>query len=119
MGYGVSQTRMLGFWCFNAGIGFFEIQSLKPRSIILTSSSSDGCFEASHAIGASSLLTPRYLEQKQIFFKRDLINLELDGLLQGKKPSVKQSNQVKWLGMRIFMAVFAYAPENGLLSPPL
>ncbi len=30
-------TRVLGFWCFNAGIGFREIQSLKPRSIILTS----------------------------------------------------------------------------------
>ena len=37
MGYGVSQTRVLGFWCFNAGIGFREIQGLKPRSIILTS----------------------------------------------------------------------------------
>ncbi len=37
MGYGASVTRVLGFWCFNAGIGFREIQSLKPRSIILTS----------------------------------------------------------------------------------
>jgi Rad3-related DNA helicase len=30
-------TRVLSFWCFNAGIGFREIQRLQPRSIILTS----------------------------------------------------------------------------------
>ncbi len=36
-GYGQAVTRVLGFWCFNAGIGFKEIQGLKPRSIILTS----------------------------------------------------------------------------------
>ena len=29
--------RVLGFWCFNAGVGFKQIQSLAPRSIILTS----------------------------------------------------------------------------------
>ena len=29
--------RVLGFWCFNAGIGFKQIQKLQPRSIILTS----------------------------------------------------------------------------------
>lgn len=30
-------TRVLGFWCFNAGVGFKEIQMLRPRSILLTS----------------------------------------------------------------------------------
>lgn len=30
-------TRVLGFWCFNAGIAFREVLDLKPRSIILTS----------------------------------------------------------------------------------
>lgn len=29
--------RTLGFWCFNPGLGFKKIQSLKPRSLILTS----------------------------------------------------------------------------------
>ena len=29
--------RVLSFWCFNAGIAFSQIQSLQPRSIILTS----------------------------------------------------------------------------------
>lgn len=29
--------RVLGFWCFNAGLGFKKLQLLKPRSIILTS----------------------------------------------------------------------------------
>ena len=29
--------RVLGFWCFNAGVGFKQIQELQPRSIILTS----------------------------------------------------------------------------------
>ena len=29
--------RVLGFWCFNAGIGFRKIKALKPRSILLTS----------------------------------------------------------------------------------
>ena len=28
---------MFGFWCFNAGVGFKKIQSLKPRSVIMTS----------------------------------------------------------------------------------
>ena len=28
---------MLGFWCFSPGVGFKQIQKLKPRSIILTS----------------------------------------------------------------------------------
>lgn len=37
-GYGRQiTTRVLGFWCFNAGIGFREIQKLNPKSIILTS----------------------------------------------------------------------------------
>lgn len=30
-------SRTLAFWCFNAGIGFREIQELMPKSIILTS----------------------------------------------------------------------------------
>lgn len=29
--------RVLGFWCFNAGVGFKDIQALQPRSVILTS----------------------------------------------------------------------------------
>ena len=29
--------RVLGFWCFNAGIGFRKIKALNPRSILLTS----------------------------------------------------------------------------------
>ena len=29
--------RVFGFWCFNAGVGFKQIQLLKPRSVILTS----------------------------------------------------------------------------------
>ena len=29
--------RVLGFWCFNAGIGFKHITSLQPRSVLLTS----------------------------------------------------------------------------------
>jgi len=33
----VQTQRVLGFWCFNAGVGFKQIQSLGPRSIILTS----------------------------------------------------------------------------------
>ena len=36
-GIGAGSTRILGFWCFNPGIGFREIQELLPRSIILTS----------------------------------------------------------------------------------
>jgi len=33
----VETQRVFCFWCFNAGIGFREIQELGPRSIILTS----------------------------------------------------------------------------------
>ena len=29
--------RIIGFWCFSAGVGFKKIQGLGPRSIILTS----------------------------------------------------------------------------------
>lgn len=36
-GFGAATTRIIGFWCFNPGIGFREIQELNPRSIILTS----------------------------------------------------------------------------------
>lgn len=30
-------VRVFGFWCFNAGMGFKKIQSLNPRSVLLTS----------------------------------------------------------------------------------
>ena len=30
-------VRVFGFWCFNAGLGFKKIQSLNPRSVLLTS----------------------------------------------------------------------------------
>jgi hypothetical protein len=29
--------RVLGFWCFNAGLGFQKLKELCPKSIILTS----------------------------------------------------------------------------------
>ena len=34
---GSGSERVLGFWCFNAGVGFKSIKGLEPRSIILTS----------------------------------------------------------------------------------
>lgn len=29
--------RVLGFWCFNAGVGFKKLEKLQPRSLIITS----------------------------------------------------------------------------------
>ena len=33
----ISESRKLGFWCFNPGLGFCKLNMLKPRSIILAS----------------------------------------------------------------------------------
>ena len=30
-------NRTLGFWCFNPGLGFRKLESLKPRALVLTS----------------------------------------------------------------------------------
>ena len=33
----IRTARVIGFWCFNPGLGFQKIINLQPRTIILTS----------------------------------------------------------------------------------
>ena len=81
---------MLGFWCFNAGVGFKQISKLEPRSIILTSGTLSPLvnFEAELEIEFHHKLeSPHVINQEQVqisILRRSANNIEFNFSYQNK-----------------------------------
>lgn len=63
-------VRVLGFWCFNAGVGFKKLEKLKPRSLIITSGtlSPMQSFEAELAVKFKHQVeNPHVIDPKQVY----------------------------------------------------
>ncbi len=79
----MASQRVLGFWCFNAGVGFQKIKGLKPRSVILTSGTLSplAAFEAELQMEFKQKLeNPHVISTDQVnisILKRGMGNIEL------------------------------------------